>query len=136
MCFSKTYNSRMLYHRVAESDIECYKVMIRGLSKDTDEYCSPYMKFCYRRGELYETGIEPHTVRLFDCKMSLDSDVIHSYVNRDAANALYFHTSLKCSNGEPGEACIVRCVIPKGAVYWENGFEYASDRIKLVEVVK
>lgn len=146
MCFVKAVGRER--HMVAVSDIECYKVVVHGIGKDENVFHSPYCRYPYVLGELYDTGIGGNLgdVGLMDDVEWLTYGVFHSYKTEWDSQGLYRESSHACSNGaysfypskkriNAHHAHIVKCVIPRGSVYWENKYEYASSAIRLVEVV-
>lgn len=132
MCFTKFEFD--LKHSYADADIECFKVLIGGFGEDGKEYRSPYHFYPYRLGELSETGIRMADVIWLDSQRVLNDGVFHSYQGFAKAYQLYSEVRGRC--GKLHDACIVRCIIPRGSVVWANYTEYASDRIKLVEVIR
>ena len=123
-------------HVIAGSDVECFKVLIGGFGEDGKEYRSPYYHYPYRMGELSEIGLNKADVIELDRQRVLNDGVFHSYQVFAKAYQLYCEVRTRCINGgDRYPAHVVRCIIPRGSVVWVNYTEYASDRIKLVEVI-
>lgn len=125
MCFYKEYKYGITYeyrwwnrkrgrHKIAETDIVCYKNMYRS---SNGIWISTCMGFRYKEGNTYTEDSVP--LKELDKNVCLEDGVFHSYVNDDR---VYF------------TACCVKCVIPAGTPYWvdELGKEYASTAIKII----
>jgi len=126
MCFDK--DSRNYTHKVAEEDIVCYKAVLRYESEGKPRWSSLYQHFIYEQGEVYEEKFSDNQMRIFDRLPCLQAYVYHSYsdlrgLDVNEISWLFAH-----------QAVIVKCVIPKGAIYWVNGhsLQYASNAIKVV----
>ena len=126
MCFDK--DSRNYTHKVAKEDIVCYKVVLRYESEGKPRWVSLYQKFIYEQGELYEEKLSDSLLQTFDGQPWLKGYVYHSYSDLNGLDIneiswLFAH-----------QAVIVKCVIPKGAIYWvnEHRLQYASSAIKIV----
>lgn len=125
MCFDK--ESGNYAHKVAEDDIVCYKVMIR-LPEEKPRWISLYQNFIYGQGELYEKKFSDGLLCSLDRQPWLKGCVYHSYsdlrgVEVNEISWLYAQ-----------QAVLVKCIIPKGAIYWANVHkqQYASSAIKIV----
>lgn len=126
MCFDKETGNYT--HKVAEEDIVCYKVVLRYRSEGKPRWLSLYQNFIYEQGELYEEKFSDSLLQIFDGQPWLTRYVYHSYsdlrgLKINEISWLYAH-----------HAILVKCVIPKGAIYWVNEFkqQYASNAIKIV----
>lgn len=132
MCFNK-YGDE-LSHYVAEADIECFKVLFH--SRVSNGYYSPYQLHKYDFGELYKHDLSDLDVVVMDMSHAIYGNVFHSYINfQDALkelNKVVCHAILRGIVNTPH---IVRCVIPKGTIYWKNSTQFASVSIKAVGVV-
>lgn len=134
MCFLKL--SFDLSHDIAEADLVCYKVLIGGFGDDGKEYRSPYYFYPYRLGEISEIGLNKADVIELDRREVLNDGVFHSYHSYAKAYHLYSEVRRRWAiDGKLRDVCLVKCIIPRGSVVWENYTEYASDKIKLVEIV-
>ena len=135
MCFLKLDFD--LSHDIAEEDLVCYKVLVSGFGEDGKEYRSPYYFYPYRLGELSEIGLNKADVIELDRQRVLNDGVFHSYHSYAKAYELYSEVRRRRAiDGKLHDVCLVKCIIPGGSVVWTNYVGYASDRIKLVEVVK
>lgn len=134
MCFSKFSDNKP--HLVAESDIYCYKVLFRSISAIRNSYYSPYQRYLYRIGELYKHELSKEDISDMDSDNWLDCNVFHSYINLSDAeeelSRVAYHAALF---GIPNVPFVVKCVIPKGSIYWKNSTEFASVSIKAVGIV-
>ena len=118
MCFPK----EKMCHSVADDDIICYKVVYCGTS--TGSYISLYKNFPYQDDATYKENSVG--VAVLDELPLLTCGVFHSYQTLTASGiqSLSFNKHTR----------VIKCVIPKGTIYWENnGFdEYASITIKII----
>lgn len=126
MCFDKEVSNYT--HKVAKEDIVCYKVVLRYESEGKPRWVSLYQKFIYEQGELYEEKFSDSLLQTFDGLCCLKCYVYHSYsdlrgIEVCELGCLYVH-----------RAVLVKCIIPKGAIYWVNEHkqQYASTAIKVV----
>ena len=96
MCFVKDIGNEC--YRVAEADIECYKVVVHGFSNDSGVYTSPYMRFNYRLGEVYDTDVceVDGGVQVMNRLEWLNGGVFHSYRTEADAYYLLHETSCRC----------------------------------------
>ena len=126
MCFDKEVSNYT--HKVAEEDIVCYKVVFRYESVGKPRWSSLYQHFIYEQGELYEEKFSDRLLRFFDGLTRLKSNVYHSYSDLNGLDIN--EISWLCAH----RAVIVKCIIPKGAIYWFNSYQnqYASNAIKIV----
>ena len=126
MCFDKETGNYT--HKVAEEDIVCYKVVLRYGSEGKPRWLSLYQAFIYEQGELYEENFSDSLLAAFDGQPWLKGYVYHSY------NDLYGLDINEISWLYAHHAILVKCVIPKGAIYWvnEHKHQYASSAIKIV----
>lgn len=129
MCFNK-YGDELSHH-VAEEDIECFKVLFR--SRVSGGYYSPYQLHAYILGKPYKHEVSDLDVDVMDLYHTLYGNVFHSYINlQDAQKELtkvFAHALLR---GIVNIPYIVRCVIPKGTIYWKNSTQFASVSIKAI----
>jgi len=126
MCFDKEVSNYT--HKVAKEDIVCYKVVLRYESEGKPRWVSLYQNFIYEQGELYEEKFSDSLLRTFDGQPWLKGYVYHSYgdlcrLDINEISWLFAH-----------QAVLVKCIIPKGAIYWvnEQWQQYASSAIKIV----
>lgn len=134
MCFVKS--ARDYGHKVAETDLICYKVLLR--MKVDGGYRSVYANHPYEIGELYHTHSTSLHIMRMDSAYALYDGVYHSYHDIEALGAEYhnvLHQLERVSWGIHYDAVNVKCIIPKGAIYWKNEEEYASVSIKIVGVI-
>lgn len=126
MCFVKEVFNYT--HKVAEEDIVCYKVMLRYESKRKPGWLSLYQHFIYEQGEVYEEKFSEHLIRIFDDLPQLRCNVYHSYSDLSGLDVIEINW---CAHGQ---VVLVKCIIPKGAIYWVNKYkhQYASTAIKVV----
>ena len=135
MCFVKS--ARDYGHKVAETDLVCYKVLLR--MKVGGGYKSAYANHPYEIGELYHTHSTSLHIKRMDSAYALYGGVYHSYHDIEALGFEYHNVmdQMECLNLDKHfDAVNVKCIIPKGSIYWKNEEEYASDSIKIVEVIK
>jgi len=126
MCFNKeTLNYT---HKVAEEDIVCYKVVRRYKTEKKSRWISLYKAFIYEQGELYDEKISDSLLRTLDSQPWLKGCVYHSY------SSLCGIEYLELNWLRANFAVVLKCIIPKGAIYWVNvhGLKYASSAIKIV----
>lgn len=117
--------------KTADSDIVCYKVVL--LSSGGNKM----YPLLYFYSEVYELGKVYHEKRFGVKKsISLGASVVtfgfHSYIRQ--SRALY--NILRCTNYKNNKVIILKCVIPKGALYYEGSSgetasieEYCSNKI-------
>lgn len=155
MCWATVDIGRTI-GRVAKNDIEMYKVMVMKPLEDEELFYSAYHDFPYKKGDLYKLGSQTEIDMLreesitfyrifkgfhsynsqstFLCKehnnigeslavYSIDKGKVESYIENDGIT--------------PRILKKVRCVIPKGSVYFENEFgEIVSNKIIIKNVFK
>ena len=120
--------------KVADKDIVCYKMVTKSRIKGV--YISEYRRFKYITEKLYTNNIDIknseallHTIYRKDTSLtgiySISGFMFHSYQSP-------YKYSLRADT-------IVKCVIPKGAYYFEGGHNgrwgYASSQIKILEEI-
>lgn len=132
MCFNK-YGDELSHH-VAEEDIKCFKVLFRrGVSNNC---YSPYQLHKYIFGELYKNDLSDSEVEVMDLSHTIYGNAFHSFINiQDAQEELDNITRIAICRGIINVPYIIRCVIPKGTIYWKNHYQFASESIKAVGVV-
>ena len=117
--------------KIADKDIVCYKLVKRTEIKGI--YKSSFQRFEYVIRQLYTNNIDIEFIDKFiyyrNCVWYfIEEGMFHSYAN-------YSHAAL---NHAPDEF-IVKCIIPKGAYYFEGYFgdspSYASSQIKILEEI-
>ena len=126
MCFDKEYGNYT--HKVAEEDIVCYKVVRRYEPEIKSRWITLYTDFIYEQGELYEEKFSDSLLCSLDRQSWLEACVYHSYsdlrgLDINEISWLYAH-----------QAVLVKCIIPKGSIYWVSVHKqrYASNAIKIV----
>ena len=117
MCFV-TYRSTI---RLAEKDIECFKIVRTGENYCFKNCCfSYYQDFKYEYDKIYfsKSKLTLFLNRIFD--ISVSDEAYHSY------NQIRYPVN-------PYE--VVKCIIPKGSLYLinEDGTEYVSTSIKVLK---
>jgi len=118
MCFVIEKGQENPY--IAPKDIRCYKVMTR----EAGHFRSRFQYFRYERGVVYR---RPFQIKLSKPRHS--GDIInvgyHSYRSKKYAKRY-------CS---PPRDVVVRCVIPKGTLFFKSKLEYVSNGIKVENIV-
>lgn len=128
MCFNKALTTK---HRIADSNVTCYKIMIL-LADDKLE------SLCYPKGKTYSVGDtmvpdNPYSIEWIDNSYSAEEGVIHSYLwyvpaaDRAALGNLFSKVT----------RVVVQCVIPKGTAFWRNRIgECISDKLVLKSIIR
>lgn len=144
MCFYKS--SKLFKHSVAGHDIECYKIMYCTKNEDN----ATIRPLIFHRELKYEVGDTMYP--FIDLDISeldelgvVDGGVIHSY-DLERAESEYYHV---CENmthynifsrplvQDNKYIKLVKCVIPKGTVYWVNLYgEYISKELVIKEIIR
>lgn len=118
MCLSNSGEKKIATH-----DITCYKVVMTRRNKYYTIYYGKYVKI----GGSYRSSIKGYYSY---CSCSCITKALHSYSNKRSA--------ISDSAYKRG-AAVIRCIIPKGAVYYIGKFgkdrAYASNKLKYVELV-
>ena len=127
---------KMEQRKVAQSDIPCKKVM--SFYHKSGQLYAYYMSFHYELGNTYYEVINK--------KVSLSGWIevgngLHCYSNKIAlkytkdgyvACGLTHYTF----HGDNNYPVIVNCIIPKGAVYYENALgEIVSTKLKILSII-
>ena len=125
---SKTY-------KIAEKDITCYKVML--IETSSWVLNSPYRNMCYFLDVKYQEDYFNTDKASVDGETWILFRGFHSYINlSDALSyARNFNSCVTAQN-----FVVVKCIIPKGARYYEGSSyevfsddkEYCADQIKAV----
>ena len=125
MCFDKEVSNYT--HKVAEEDIVCYKVVNRLPFDVKPRWESFYRHFIYEQGEVYEEKLSDGLLKILDGQPTLKHLVYHSYSDLTGINVFEYAFVNFVS-------VAVKCVIPKGTIYWFNSDkkQYASTAIKVV----
>lgn len=116
---------------IAEKDIICYKEVIR--TKDKNIYLSRFRKFKYEIGmHYYQTGTKfIYEVEMFYGRLNI-SRGIHSWVKNPISKK--FKSQLKKFHID--NYTILKCIIPKGSIYFKGIFgDYVSDNLIVVEEI-
>lgn len=133
MCFYKDFVNYCMFHKVANEDIVCYKVMtiskigndgviwVKSLNYPKEEMCS--------FGSVMVPAIKRNLDWLDAGTLVLESGVIHSYT--------CFPNIVGADGRYAGQSVIVKCRIPKGTPYWQNNRDgvYASTKLILDGIV-
>ena len=118
--------------KIADKDIVCYKFVERTKIKGI--YKSSFIGFEYIIRQLYTNNIKiEFSYKFIKDRVlsgySIEEGMFHSY-----ASNLYPVVSSPLSNWT-----ILKCIIPKGAYYYEGYFDYspsyASSQIKILEEI-
>ena len=120
--------------KVADKDIICYKMVTKYRIKGV--YLSEYQSFEYIIGILYTNNIDIiHSEALLQTIYRKDTSLTGTYSISD----FMFHSYQSPYKYSIRADTIVKCVIPKGAYYFEgkhNGrWGYASSQIKILEEI-
>lgn len=120
MCF--TIHPNHTDALIAEEDIPCIK-SYRIINKESGLLASLYYNHLVHIGETYVLG---------DCLEVISGEInegFHSFDTGLCASEHVLHNL--------GDLILVRCIIPKGTVYYQNSYchEYVSESIKLVSVI-
>ena len=118
--------------KIADKDIVCYKLVKRTKIKGV--YKSNFLKFEYIIRQLYTNYFDIRFANkiikhsFYKCFYMIEKGMFHSY-----ASNLYPILS-------PLPNCaLLKCIIPKGAYYFEGYFDdapsYASSQIKILEEI-
>lgn len=123
MCLTLTENSKL---KVAEENIICYKVAIKDIERDC--FMTPFRGMIYKLGKLYSTLMGyPRKIG----SIKIINEGFHSFTCKEDAwkCAKYDVTTFEGANN----MVVVKCIIPKGAVYIEGMFvaypNYVSNKI-------
>ena len=128
MCLVTT----QLEPKIADKDIVCYKLVKRTKIKGI--YKSSFQGFEYIIRQLYTNNLDIKFANknikryIYTCFYKIEEGMFHSYTSRlyPKLNFSHYYATLKC-------------VIPKGAYYFEGYFDespsYASSQIKILEEI-
>lgn len=118
MCFVIEKGQEKPY--IASKDIRCYKVMTREAGH---YFRSKFQHFQYETGVVYR---RPFQIKL--SKPRKFGDLInvgyHSYRTK-------IYAKKRCTSSH----VVVRCVIPKGTLFFKSKLEYVSNGIKIEGIV-
>ena len=120
--------------KIADKDIVCYKMVTKY--RIIGVYLSEYQAFEYIIGRLYTNNIDvKHSEALLQTIYRKDTSLTGTYSISD----FMFHSYQSPYKYSIRADTIVKCVIPKGAYYFEgkhNGrWGYASSQIKILEEI-
>lgn len=107
--------------QTAKEDITCYKVVfLKG-----NKLLSFYRGFEYILNNLYTTVIL-YTHDLIEENYLCIENAFHSYISlKSAANFLHVHA----------DTAIVKCIIPKGAKFYQDDECFASSQIIIKQIL-
>jgi len=111
MCLDVGYESKA---KVAEEDIKCYKVIIKKYGNTG--WMTPFMCIPIKEGEVCKSEI---VVDRFEIAVAL-----HSFTNLTAAKRELKWFKDRRQNNDP---IVIKCIIPKGSVYYMGKYEYKND---------
>ena len=125
---------KQLEPKIADKDIICYKMVTKYRIKGV--YLSEYQSFEYIIRRLYTNDIDvKHSEALLQTIYRKDTSLTGIYSISD----FMFHSYQSPYKYSIRADTIVKCVIPKGAYYFEgkhNGrWGYASSQIKILEEI-
>ena len=120
--------------KIADKDIICYKMVTKYRIKGV--YLSEYQSFEYIIGRLYTNNIDvKHSEALLQTIYRKDTSLTGTYSISD----FMFHSYQSPYKYSIRADTIVKCVIPKGAYYFEGKHNccwgYASSQIKILEEI-
>lgn len=133
----------------AQDDVECFKVMKIKNGKLISEFHNQHIK--YLPGDTISAAEIPAVILPFKCwfkradfKRKLRRKMAADIVNNKRAGQLFgevvhsFCTKSHAFSWRWPNECVVRCVIPKGEIYWHNpnSDQYASFSVRIVEVLQ
>jgi len=128
--------------KIAEEDVIVYKAVYKEYNEQ--RFFSPLMGFEYTTNKVYSSGplnpeyIYPHffgRVEIREGLHSFSTNVLE-HARRLGKHTLYiggFHfiirnSQLLCIKGD-FKLVILKCIIPKGTVYYKNGYELVSEKL-------
>lgn len=109
--------------QIAKEDITCYKVVFL----EGNKLLSLYQCFEYILNNLYTTVIS-YTHDLIDEDYICIERAFHSYISLTSA-ADFLHIHAICG------AAIVKCIIPKGAKFYQDNECFASNQIIIKQIL-
>ena len=112
--------------QVAQEDITCYKVVNYV---DDNKVLSFYLNFEYILNKLYETNLLP--IHNQDGDICIENG-FHSYrtIHRAIKNLVKYlqYKEYGC--------VVVECIIPKGAIFFQNDKYFASNQIIIKTIIQ
>ena len=125
MCLFINY----LEPKIADKDIVCYKIVERTKIKGI--YKSKYQEFEYVIRQLYTNYFDIKYIDMLIkrrySRFAIEEGMFHSYTNYLLAITIL------------PNLVVLKCIIPKGAYYFEGYFgnysSYASSQIKILEEI-
>lgn len=123
MCFEKRINgTKIPESSVAEKDIKVYKIIDnKNLGMCYDLHING-KKYKWKPGYWYSETTPFHTARMNPITgwLEIEGHALHSCKTlKEARKKLNFFNDVK----------MVKMIIPKGALYYENNREYVSDQL-------
>ena len=133
MCWFGERNDK----RIAKEDIRCKKVFFKQLGHIRNRYVSPVMKTMYVKGETYESdivitrgisrwkideGIHCYNMKKVEVERSMSESGERLIAKRPLSTKVY-GANYQCvhyGNDIGMQVVLVECIIPKGAIYYEN----------------
>jgi len=140
MCFYLLQRKRYPRPKTAKKDIVCYKTMNLNskqcissiLFNDVEIAIDKFVPVYYKFNRTYNAkDYKGKVIRKFECHALTSFDDEDDCKIFDYAIFEGFHS---WKNG--GGYYNIKCVIPKGAKYFENESEFVSTKIKFLEVIK
>lgn len=134
------------WFKVAEQDIECFKVIEERLSPSGRIEYQTFPMYAPLSQEIVETGVPQHPQGEmkpieFNGKVKLDEGFVHAY--RKIDDAVKF-MEVSCIGYDETRPAIYKCVIPKGTQYFEtlkrSNYEsdtesYATTQLRYVQPI-
>ena len=127
MCFDKDWYNRT--HDVTKSNRVVYKVFRRKGDKFHSIQYQTHKE--YSLGDTMYPDVKITDYEGLDRLSKLTYGVIHTFTSLDSISQAWFDCVFNKHDG----FVIVKCIIPKNTVYWDNGNEIACMRLKLKEVI-
>ena len=121
MCFIV----KKLERKIAKKNISCYKILEKR-NFGNRFLCSPYYNFHWKLGVEESTYLE--NLDQYDIVFQINEG-FHSYITKK--KAIDKKTIMLCND----ISFVFKAIIPKGAEYYENEFEYVSNKLVIEKEV-
>ena len=137
MCLFKKHRE----HKIADQDIECYKVLQSNLR-------SIYYNYPYKIGKLYKKIWDEEFLKYADPRQDIGGNMFHASLDKEQCEDMYGDDEEKItftnSEGKEDyklirhlskEQVMVKCIIPKGSKYYLGTYtEIGSEQILIKEI--